>query len=55
MTILASPLRIYGEIKWSCIKWLPNEKDKTRFTEKLKAVLKILSLWFIVYVAPLEI
>ena len=45
----ASPLRIYGEIKW-----LPNEKDETRFTEKLKAVLKILYLWFIFCVAQLE-
>jgi hypothetical protein len=50
----ASPLRIYGEIKWSCIKWLLNEKDETRFTEKLKAVLKILYLWFIFCVAHLD-
>jgi hypothetical protein len=50
----ASPLKIYGEIKWSCIKWLPNEKDKTRFTEKLKAIFKILYLWFIFCIAHLE-
>ncbi|MEY3323275.1 MAG: hypothetical protein RLZZ417_2858 [Bacteroidota bacterium] len=50
----SSHLRIYGEIKWSCIKCLANEKDETGFTEKLKAVFKISSRWFIFCVAPLD-
>jgi hypothetical protein len=50
----ASPLQIYGEIKWSYIKWLPKEENVTRFTEKLIVVFKIFYLWFIFCVAHLE-
>jgi hypothetical protein len=54
-TMHASPLRIYGEMKWSCIKWLPKEENETRFTEKLMVIFKIFYPLFIFCVAHLEI